>query len=1083
MPDVAELAQDGTFKLAGNINTRLPAITDGLVAHFPFDNVEKGLKNSFFLNYKSWVIGTSGSSTGFNQNGATEENVRVKDISPWGEDVCVWEARPGAVSDADGGWNTPAFSIDKTKRYRFSVWIRRTVVGNGSYYLGCYGYGSTNGVLNRSNGNNNTNPYFVSGAWTFGANNWVLIVGHVWPDGSGTGANHVDSGIYDIYGNKITSTIDFVWRAETTTAAHRTYLYYSTDVNTRQQFYAPRVDICDGSEPTIQDLINSEGDVINPSVNNNNTLAPWGLSVEEATTNIFPRAADVTIFTNSFNGTSYGFGSGTNIQQELLSDRYIPTSAISKISRILSGVSQRDYVSVGITSTINTTRIASFWYYGTYGNQITPYNNSSAASLFYLTDAGTWVGGGTSVAIPVKIREWQRIVIKIENRGSITGNGWDWTILHSDVQIATLSNQEYWLFTAIQVEEKNFPTSYTPTSRAEGDFKLTNVLPKSRGTVVVDVTFHEDSTVNGLQGADQYSFSNQGIWNAANTWVFHNVATWYIYGSNGIKYQKSLASPMIRNQRARLALVYDGNDGTMLIYKNGILSVTDTTKVLAGQFSSIGSDWTHSGHSTGTTYKMCQTIHSLSFYNVPLTATEIAQLEESFNLQLNGDLITSKLLTYQNTNKVYFPFDFDAKDIAKVINPVTETNTAYENDGVWLGSTTVNDPGISHPNCRPFSGIAHGTSAITAELNSIISGIDVYRIDDNAVDTQTARYSVKFDIETMNLWDVDCTWSMYVYLPSKYAGRYIDVVYQISQNTSGSDWHSTRGYNSQYDFYGAGSIFISYQDQLDLKKLDQWQRISITFRPLLENRYLPENSGLDNNKFAAGYFKVSVSDAINGGTPYHLYLSAGQLEKRSYPTPFTPTTRSNSLLNLPYSIVDCKTNFTIYGWWYPKVYADGIYRPCITRNRLSSNLTSSRILIMGNGTASSRLRCWYGSTGNTEQNVYAPLEIPVKLNEWNFFCLRRSGTTVDLFIGNTGGFGFGTSAGGASLNVDEDSVTWGWMVGNYDGSRSNAYHKDYVFDQLALSNTEIEDIFRNKMNAERNYLQITNKIITGQELV
>ena len=30
--------------------------------------------------------------------------------------------------------------------YRFSVWIRRTVLGNGSTYLGCRGYGLTNGV-------------------------------------------------------------------------------------------------------------------------------------------------------------------------------------------------------------------------------------------------------------------------------------------------------------------------------------------------------------------------------------------------------------------------------------------------------------------------------------------------------------------------------------------------------------------------------------------------------------------------------------------------------------------------------------------------------------------------------------------------------------------------------------------------------------------------------------------------------------------------------------------------------------------------------------------------------------------------
>ena len=71
-------------------------------------------------------------------------------------------------------------------------------------------------------------------------------------------------------------------------------------------------------------------------------------------------------------------------------------------------------------------------------------------------------------------------------------------------------------------------TSFVPFAdgtRAEGDFKLTDVLNPSKGTVVVDVTFHEDNTINGLQAADQYDFSNQGVWNAANSFIFHDTET------------------------------------------------------------------------------------------------------------------------------------------------------------------------------------------------------------------------------------------------------------------------------------------------------------------------------------------------------------------------------------------------------------------------------------------------------------------------------------------------------------------------------------------------------------------------------
>ena len=41
----------------------------------------------------------------------------------------------------------------------------------------------------------------------------------------------------------------------TTSAIHRVYLYYCADSTTRLQFAFPRVDVCDGTEPTIDDLL------------------------------------------------------------------------------------------------------------------------------------------------------------------------------------------------------------------------------------------------------------------------------------------------------------------------------------------------------------------------------------------------------------------------------------------------------------------------------------------------------------------------------------------------------------------------------------------------------------------------------------------------------------------------------------------------------------------------------------------------------------------------------------------------------------------------------------------------------------
>jgi hypothetical protein len=218
------------------------------------------------LDYSTWTVGTSGSQPGFNINGSSTENYIIESSDPFGNIIPIWEARPDATSGPDGGWNsTPAFNIDNTKCYRFSTWVKRTVKGNGHFYLGLYGYNSTGsniGVLNRSSGTVNTNPYFQVnegwGEWESGlTDKWYLVVGHVFPAGSGTGSNHPESGVYNLSGTKVRDAeLDFVWQPDVVKAIHRSYLFYSTDTTTRQQWCYPRVDVCDGSEPTIADLLN-----------------------------------------------------------------------------------------------------------------------------------------------------------------------------------------------------------------------------------------------------------------------------------------------------------------------------------------------------------------------------------------------------------------------------------------------------------------------------------------------------------------------------------------------------------------------------------------------------------------------------------------------------------------------------------------------------------------------------------------------------------------------------------------------------------------------------------------------------------
>ena len=205
------------------------------------------------IKWDSWTLGT-GSVTGYTTNG--DGNSRVNDTNPWGATDIVWDvSNQDVASDADGGWNGGTFSIDNTKMYRFSTFVRRKTVGNGSFYLGTHGY--PDAVLNRSNGAANTNPYFSARGWWGSVDLWYLVVGYIWPSGSGIGASMTDSGIYSMDGLKIISNGDFVWQPTTTSSHHRSYMYYSTDITTNQQWYQPRVDAVDGTEPTINELLNN----------------------------------------------------------------------------------------------------------------------------------------------------------------------------------------------------------------------------------------------------------------------------------------------------------------------------------------------------------------------------------------------------------------------------------------------------------------------------------------------------------------------------------------------------------------------------------------------------------------------------------------------------------------------------------------------------------------------------------------------------------------------------------------------------------------------------------------------------------
>ena len=238
-----------------------------------------------------WEIGT-GAETGWSQNGNTAENTRIYGPNPWKQKAVIWTSQWDGIltgtppyedtgegeSNADGGFLSGYVPCDPTKKYRFSWWINRHVHGGGGYnYFGLYTYNSSyssQANLYHTTKSSSTNHYFYVPSYnTLPENEWILIVAHLWPYGTVSTTNDPTSGRYKLgsggvkYAN-ISNDMDFAFDT-TSYIRTRSYMYYCVrtdndppwettgDLNAeaRTWWYWPRIDLVDGTEPTIQQLL------------------------------------------------------------------------------------------------------------------------------------------------------------------------------------------------------------------------------------------------------------------------------------------------------------------------------------------------------------------------------------------------------------------------------------------------------------------------------------------------------------------------------------------------------------------------------------------------------------------------------------------------------------------------------------------------------------------------------------------------------------------------------------------------------------------------------------------------------------
>lgn len=259
-------------------------VNDGLLLNFDASKFNNSIPiTDNLMIYNFWSVGNS--STGFSANDSNDTVIEV-DVDPYERRSIIWKSVNNDVSSgADGGWNSSAFNIDHTKKYRFTYWFKVKNKGiTGTLYFGLYGYDASSniGVKNVTTGTNNTNPYFsypTHNNSIFPEDEWIMAIFYVYP--SSTTAPHTidaDTGFYLKDGTKLSNpssgNIDSgaIWNTTNTRALHRTYLYYSTDPNVNIHWYYPRVDEVNGSEPTITEMLNYPSDSLVDSINSGHNM-------------------------------------------------------------------------------------------------------------------------------------------------------------------------------------------------------------------------------------------------------------------------------------------------------------------------------------------------------------------------------------------------------------------------------------------------------------------------------------------------------------------------------------------------------------------------------------------------------------------------------------------------------------------------------------------------------------------------------------------------------------------------------------------------------------------------------------------
>jgi len=985
----AELTKAGELKLLGNINTRIPTITDGLIANFPFDNTA----------FDS-VYGVE-PETNINSNINLIEAVELdwRDVSNWTiytqTGSLSWNEAEQAIEVTGGWWGTfnQWFKIDTSKNWYIEAKVKR-VSGTGTFYLGDIAYNNiktTTGVSQKPG----THEYWGASGNLPSSTEYTLYKNTTIGGASRTGENTNTSDRTTWYTG--TEWIKYLFIANYSNAAGTMYI---KDI----KLYYTDYDASTTGMVTVDGLVLQEA-TANLLTGNNSFQS--GTTSEWAISNATGGATEVI---------KNGYKHFQNSLRVFIADsgdqyQYKSTANLGDVS------GQTFTYSVDVRSTNltdpTTLRVIAYW------------KNSSSS----------WIWSNNLSAYSTKNGEWERL--------SVTAVAPTGTYYCSLIIRSTIDGRGSYEIANAQIENKAYSTAYTESSRTAQQFNIPLV-----DNVSSDFTIF-------------YKFKPSVNWPTTSDASF-NKYQWYLYDRN--TGSKIWASDYAGSATGRLTSApWIGFDEIEYYHwhESGITNVINGNYYFALTKSGTtwkrwimdanGVNYTTLERTTQsiidiTPYKIellddyCQTISDFSFYNRALTDKEIDSLfNNNFDLKPSGDLVITGLETRPALpeDALYFPLDFDSKDKNKVISPIVETNIIFEDGSVWVGEGTTN----------LLSAVAYNV-APSYTLNDYYGWYLTGVANDNP---RVTLYTENFAVAASTFYTFSAVyWS---------SNDIIDDVYLQFVGTGYPEGNVyMQPFRSAHTEGLSGSTTI-----IDLG--DGWKKCIGTFQTTADTTAV--NS-------------IFVDSDVAG---VNIFISNLQLEQKPYASPFTEVTTSNA--QFKYSFPDILTPDND---WSVGVFAK--------TNSYNMDNTTIRVNVMevGNYYNINESDCSWGRWNTTARywsiigynNRVSEYSSGIQLStgdayDWNLFTFRYD-STANILYGDIYGLS-GTRYSRSVTKLFTGLVSTVRLGGyNWDEDCFDGYLKDFFIVNRKLTDTELENIVKNKMEQSSDSIRLLSNIETGTEL-